>query len=111
MQPRKTLAPAAVLALLALASACESPTESGPGAPSLVEILSGDLQTNVVAGSELPDALVVRVLDDRGKPLRNQLVSFVVTAGGGSVFAGAALTNADGEARERWRLGTVAGAR
>jgi hypothetical protein len=38
------------------------------------------------------------------------LVNFVVvTDGGGSVFAGAAQTNADGEARERWTLGPVAG--
>jgi hypothetical protein len=32
-----------------------------------------------------------------------------VTEGGGSVIAGSAQTNADGEARERWTLGPTAG--
>ena len=41
--------------------------------------------------------------------MRDQLVNFRVIAGGGSVFAGSALTNKDGIAQERWTLGTVAG--
>ena len=33
-----------------------------------------------------------------------------MTAGAGTVFAGASVTNADGLAQERWTVGTVAGA-
>ena len=70
-------------------------------------VVSGDDQVDTV-GTELPSPLVVRVLDENGLRVPNQIVNFVVTAGGGSVFAGSALTNAEGEARERWTLGKVA---
>lgn len=51
--------------------------------------------------------LVFQVVDDRAKPkpVEGQLVNFVVVSGGGSVFAGAALTNADGIAQNYWGLG------
>lgn len=39
---------------------------------------------------------------------RWRLVNFRVTSGGGSVFGGSALTNEQGEARERWTLGSGA---
>jgi hypothetical protein len=97
-----------VLAFAALLSSCENPAGSDTGAAASLEIVAGDLQTGTV-DSELPQALVVRVVDAKGKPVSGQVVNFRVTAGDGSVFAGAAATNADGEARERWTLGTVAG--
>ncbi|HEU0015749.1 MAG TPA: Ig-like domain-containing protein, partial [Longimicrobium sp.] len=103
---RRLLPIACALALLA---ACESPTGDGKaGPPAALDIVSGDDQTATV-GTELPQALVVRVLDDDGDPVPDQVVNFVVTAGGGSVFAGTAITDDNGEARERWTLGTVAG--
>jgi len=37
--------------------------------------------------------------------LAGQIVNFVVASGGGSVFAGASVTNVDGVAQERWTLG------
>jgi hypothetical protein len=95
------------LALLT-AAACENPNDSGQRAPARLVVVSGDLQSDTV-GKEVAQPLVVRVVDDRDRPVRNQLVNFVVTTGGGAVFAGSAVTNADGEARERWTLGTVAG--
>jgi hypothetical protein len=45
----------------------------------------------------------------QGEPVSGLLVNFVVTKGGGNVFAGAAQTTAAGEARERWTLGPTAG--
>jgi alpha-tubulin suppressor-like RCC1 family protein len=105
--PVRTL-PRLLLAALLLA-ACDLPSKpDGPGAPAKLDIVSGDLQQDTV-GDELPQALVVRVTDDRGRPVPDQVVNFRVTAGNGSVFAGTATTNRDGEARERWTLGTVAG--
>jgi hypothetical protein len=103
---RHTLRP---LLLLALLGACDSPSSSVPGAPARMDVVSGDLPPNAVAGQELAAPLVVRVLDDDGDPVPGYLVNFVVTAGEGRVFAGASQTNAQGEARERWTMGTVAG--
>jgi alpha-tubulin suppressor-like RCC1 family protein len=101
---------AGALALLVglLAAGCNGEVVGGGQTPARLLVVAGDLQTAPV-GTELPQALVVRVVDDANQPVANQLVNFVVTAGGGSVFAGAAITNAQGEARERWTLGPVAG--
>jgi hypothetical protein len=70
-------------------------------------VVAGDAQSGTV-GAELPDPLVVKVVDEDGKPVRGQVVNFRVVSGGGSVFAGSALTNKDGIAQERWTLGAVA---
>jgi hypothetical protein len=56
-------------------------------------------------GQELPSPLVARVLNGGGNPIAGQIVNFRVVKGDGSVFAGAAITNADGLAQERWTLG------
>jgi hypothetical protein len=61
------------------------------------------------AGAELPDAVAVLVLDEEGKPLASQIVSFRVTGGGGEVFAGHAMTSEQGFAREWWTLGPQPG--
>jgi hypothetical protein len=79
------------------------------GPPASLTIVSGDQQQAIV-GTELANPLVVKVLDANGNPVQGQTINFRVTAGGGSVFAGASSTNADGIAQERWTLGTVAGA-
>ena len=79
-----------------------------PGPPASLQIVSGDQQQDTV-GLELDQPLVVRVLDALDGRVPNQIVNFRVTAGGGSVFGGAAITNDSGEARERWTVGTVAG--
>lgn len=99
----------ALLAAAVLAAGCENPSGSRrPGPPAQMEIVAGDEQRDTV-GQQLPQPLVVRVVDERGRPVPDQIINFRVTAGGGSVFAGSALTNRDGEARERWTLGTAAG--
>ncbi len=68
-------------------------------------IVSGN-QQQAVAGTQLPSPLVVRVTDASDLPVPGQVVNFVVSSGGGSVFAGTALTDADGEAADLWTLGT-----
>jgi len=94
----------ALAALLALA-ACDSPT-GGSSAPARVDVVSGNQQA-AVAGTELPQPLVVRVVDARARPVSGRAVTFVVTAGGGHVAAGTVVTNADGVAQDRWTLGTA----
>jgi alpha-tubulin suppressor-like RCC1 family protein len=96
-----------VLVVLSL-SCTGDPTAVLAGPPAVMLIVSGNEQTATV-GSELPTPVVVRVSDASGDPVSNQIINFRVIEGGGSVFAGASITNAEGEARERWTLGTVAG--
>ena len=75
--------------------------------PAALQKLSGDEQSGVV-GTQLEDPLVVSVTNDDGDPIQGTLVNFVVTSGGGSVFAGAGISNASGIVQERWTLGTSA---
>ena len=107
---RRSVGAVALAMTGALLVACSdsSGTDDG-GPPASMEVVGGNGQQGVV-GEELADPLVVKVTDDRGRPVRGQLVNWRVTAGGGSVFAGSALTNREGVAQERWTLGTVAGA-
>lgn len=97
--------------LLTLAGCSDMPTERvgelTPGDVQL-EIVSGNTQT-APAGTELPSPTVVRVTNSSGQGVAGQIVNFRVTEGGGSVFAGTALTNAQGIAQERWTLGTTPG--
>jgi hypothetical protein len=71
-------------------------------------VVSGDKQTGPT-NAELPNPLVVRVTDVDGHPVKGQIVNFRVTAGEGSMFAGAGATNADGIVQDRWTLGPAAG--
>jgi hypothetical protein len=70
----------------------------------LLRLESGNGQEAQV-GTQLPSPLVVSAENDAGNPLSGQIVNFVVTSGGGSVFAGASVTNAEGIAQELWTLG------
>jgi hypothetical protein len=98
--------PALVGALLVFAAACsDSPVETNStNGPLSLNVVSGDAQSGL-ANTELPDPLVVQVLDTKGHRVRDQIVNFRVVAGGGSVFAGTSLTNSDGIAMEWWTLG------
>ena len=94
-----------VAALLVLSACGDSGTGLKVGPPAAVLVVSGQGQSAVV-GTELPEALQIRVVDADGNPIAGQIVNFKVTSGGGSVFAGASITSEVGEAKERWTLGT-----
>jgi hypothetical protein len=86
---RAALVVGAILCL----SCNDTPTENEQTqTPASLDIVAGDDQNGVV-GTELANPLVVRVEDAHGQPVAGQLVNFRVTAGGGSVFAEAGLTN------------------
>lgn len=87
---------------------CDAGNSPVSRVPASLLIVSGKDQVGIV-GTELAQPLVVRVVNDEGDPVPGQLVNFRVTEGGGSVFAGSALTNQQGIAQERWTLGTQAG--
>jgi hypothetical protein len=103
---RSVLAAAIGLASLACHGSSQAPAA---GTPARIEVASGSSQTGVV-GQPLAGPVVVKVTDARGAPVAGQLVSFRATSGGGSAAAGAAVTNGDGVAQDRWVLGTAAGA-
>ncbi len=91
--------------LLASAYACGGHDVTAPDiVPVALDIVSGQEQSGQV-GQELPQPLVVRVVNAAGDPIPGRLVNFRVVKGDGSVFAGASLTNEDGKAQERWTLG------
>lgn len=58
-----------------------------------------------IAGSTLPQPIVVRATNRKGAPAAGQLVSFKLPAGQGSVQPATAFTDADGRARATWTLG------
>ena len=107
----RSLSALAALVSVAVVAGCGKDSGTGPkhvGPPANLTIVSGDQQQAAV-GAEIPSPLVIKVVDASGNAIQGQTVNFRVTAGGGSVFAGASTTNADGIAQERWTLGTVAG--
>jgi protocatechuate 3,4-dioxygenase beta subunit len=99
---------AAVALLLAAVTSCGGDSSSGPPrqkSAAEVEIVSGNGQRGAV-GTELAQPLVVKVVDANGGPVAGQVVNFVVTSGGGHVFAGSGASNSSGIVQERWTLGT-----
>jgi hypothetical protein len=98
---------AGLLALLALTGACHSEQPTDPTIPL------GDIQLTVVSGNtqvgnpgtELATPLVARITDAAGKKLKGVLVNFRVVAGGGSMFAGAAVSDDNGVVQDYWTLG------
>jgi hypothetical protein len=74
-------------------------------ADELVRV-SGDDQT-AEPGAELPEPLVVRLVDRDGNGVPNRPVSWVVGAGGGHVESSNTNTDGNGEASTRWTLGAA----
>lgn len=64
---------------------------------------------NLLPSAPTPDSIAVRVIDRHGAGVANVAVEFTVTAGGGSVSPGGALTDANGVARVEWTLGPSVG--
>ena len=93
-----------LVAAFALTSCDRSVAPSSTGELQL-SVVSGDLQSGS-AGQELPNPLVVKVTKPNGSPVNNQILNFRVVSGGGSVFAGTALTDSHGIGQERWTLGS-----
>src|SRR5947209_6446977 len=100
----------------AVALACSADKMMAPGVPELSIAPNGGNSQTGVAGALLPNPIVVQVAGVT--PVNGQIVNFVVTLGGGSVFANAVPSwrptsgpwaNMDGIAQNRWTLGTTAG--
>lgn len=76
--------------------------------PTQISVISGASQTDT-AGQELAVPFVVEVRAADNLPVPNEVVTFSVVSGGGSVAPVSALTNAQGRAQAMLRLGPAAG--
>lgn len=82
---------------------------SRAGLPATVAAFSGNNQSALIA-SPVTVSPVARVTDADGNPVADVVVTFAVTAGGGSVIGATATTNFNGLAvLTRWTLGNAAG--
>lgn len=88
------------------ASACKKEPPAAPPVAGSLVLVQGNLQ-QVQGGQELPNPIVVRVLDVEGEPLDQFPVGFQVSVGGGAVNPGSAKSDANGEVRVKWTLGPV----
>lgn len=70
-------------------------------------MVQGNLQV-APAGTQLPLPVVLRVKDATGEPLSDIPVSFQVTQGGGAVDPPTARSDANGEVKVKWTLGSNA---
>jgi len=74
--------------------------------PAALAMVKGDAQ-RARAGATLPERVVVRVVNRRGRPVEGTLVRFRATAG--VVDPAAVVTDVDGRARTAWTLGDQPG--
>src|SRR2546425_54551 len=95
------------ITLWALAAALACSDSSGPGVRYSMSILAGDAQTDTV-GKTLATPYAVRVLDSAGAAASGVIVSWKVTAGGGTISA-SSTTDGTGLATAVRTLGTIAG--
>lgn len=77
--------------------------------PSQIAKISGDAQT-ALQGVAFSQALRVRVLASDNLPVAGTLVTFAVTAGGGTLSATSVLTDTAGYAQVTWTAGSALGA-
>lgn len=106
MRCRNLLYGLAIAALVVLGCSGDSPTGPTAREPVAVQIVGGQDQSATV-GTELPLALTAKVVDAQGRPVQGRTVSFRVTAGGGSVFVGSAVSSDSGLVQDRWTLGST----
>jgi len=76
------------------------------GVPAALTVVSGTPQSGTV-GTVLASPLVVKVADSYGNPVSTQAVSFLVTAGGGTLGAVSVMTAANGQAQTTWTPGAA----
>jgi plastocyanin len=98
-----------VLGAVFLTGACGGNGGGGTGpTPNTIAVNAGNNQVGT-AGTALPDSLAVIVRDQAGGAIGGVLVTFTVTAGGGSLSPASSLTDASGIAKTRLTLGPAAG--
>lgn len=79
-----------------------------PGSADRLMKVSGEGQS-AQAGTEVPDPLVVRLIDAAGNGIPSRPVTWVVAGGGGSISPVTSTTDQGGNASARWTLGSSSG--
>ena len=105
--PRSALQLSRVAALTAIVVACKAKSATGPDGASKaasITVVQGNAQT-AQAGRALPGAIVLRVVDDKGKGVAKQAATLVVTTGGGTVTPATVVSDSLGEMKLTWTLG------
>lgn len=107
-----------VTGALALIVACSGDIATEPHTPSLVIVPGGGENQTGTVGQTLPLPLIVQVTNVAGSP-NDQVLNFVVTSGGGTLFANVVQTSTpssgpaaklSGIGQNKWTLGPTAGA-
>jgi uncharacterized protein YjdB len=96
----------ATVAVSVTAPPVVTPPTPAPAPAARLEMVSGNEQS-AKGGSELAQPLVVRVVDASGRALSNVLVTWTPSDGGSARPAPITLTNAQGLASVRWKLGNA----
>jgi len=96
--------------LLATLLSCggDDPTRTETPRPTVIQMVNGNNQSATV-GATLANPFVVEVLDNSGRPVGGQTVTWTVVQGLGNVSPATSVTNADGEARSFLQVGTSPG--
>jgi hypothetical protein len=83
---------------------CGKEAVVAPPTPGSLVLVQGNNQ-QVQGGSELPNPVVIRVLDTDGTPIGKLPIGFSVVQGGGSVNPGSAASDENGEVKVKWTVG------
>jgi energy-converting hydrogenase Eha subunit A len=94
-----------LVSALVLFIACDNEPTTPTTATVSFSVVSGDGQSGTV-GQPLANPLVIKATDSKGKAIRNLVIEFRVTSGGGSTSPATATTNNQGFAQTSWTLGT-----
>ncbi len=91
--------------MFAALAACNSPTDTGVGAPMAIEVISGGSQSQL-AGIALQEPIVVRITDADGRAVQGIRVIPTTSALGAGIDSTLATTSgSDGKVSIRWWLG------
>ncbi|MEP7382238.1 MAG: hypothetical protein ABI910_11160 [Gemmatimonadota bacterium] len=90
--------------LSALGAGCGKKAVLEAPTPGSLVLVQGNNQ-QVQGGLELPNPIVIRVLDTGGTPIGKLPIGFSVTQGGGSVTPGSAASDENGEVKVKWTVG------
>lgn len=97
------------VAIVFAATGCDFVSTPAKSPVSALVVVAGDAQQGA-AGEELPDPVEVKAVDDGGRAMPGQPITFVVTSGGGSVSSASASTDGEGMVSVRWTLGNTTSA-
>ena len=93
-----------VLATTACAGALGGTTATNDKAPTSLVLVQGGDQSGQ-AGRELPNPVVLRVLNAAGEGVEGVTVTLSISAGGGAITPPSDTTDTHGEFRAKWTLG------